>query len=150
MNNPSTSLERLHDIALPPEIPWWPLAPGWYFVITLLVLTSLWLTWRFWKKWQANAYRRVALRELDQATDITSIATVLRRTALAIAPREVVVSKTGTDWLDWLAGQCPTPIPSSIREHLSANIYSHATESIDLTELREFTVQFISQHHKPT
>ena len=99
MNNDPTSLDKLHDLALPTEIPWWPLAPGWHFVITLLILTSLWLAWRCWSKWQANAYRRAALRELASAQDLTSIAVILRRTALAIAPRELVVSKTGADWL---------------------------------------------------
>ena len=150
MDKDPTSLERLHDIALPRDIPWWPLAPGWYFVISLLALTTLWLAWRFWKNWQANAYRRAALRELDQAKDITSIATVLRRTALAIAPRELIVSKTGDAWLDWLAEQYPKPLPNSVREHLHADIYRQPAESVELSELREFAVQFISQHRKPT
>jgi hypothetical protein len=149
MNNDPTSLDRLHDVALPPDISWWPLAPGWYFIITLFVLTSLWLAWHFWSKWQANAYRREALRELASARDITSIAAILRCTALAIAPRELIVGKTSTDWLDWLDEQCPSPLPSSVRDHLTTSIYGRPAEPIDLTELREFAVHFISQHRKP-
>ena len=148
MNDPSTNLDRLHDLALPPDIAWWPLAPGWYFIITLLALTSTWIAWRFWSKWQANAYRRAALRELAIAQDITSIATILRCTALAIAPRELIVGKTNTDWLDWLAEQCPSPMPSSVRDHLSSGIYAPSTEPVDLNELREFAALFISQHRK--
>ena len=150
MNNSSTNLDRLHDLALPPDISWWPLAPGWYFIITLLALTSLWLAWRFWSKWQANAYRRAALRELASAQDITSIATILRCTALAIAPRELIIGKNSSDWVDWLAEQCPSPIPNSVRDHLSSDIYAPSSELIDLTELREFAAHFISQHRKTT
>ena len=150
MNKHTTNLDRLHDLALPPEISWWPLAPGWYFIITLFILTSSWLAWHFWSKWQANAYRREALRELASAQDITSIATILRCTALAIAPRELIVGKTSTDWVDWLAEQCPSPIPSSVRDHLASDIYAPSTEPVDLTELREFAAHFISQHRKTT
>jgi len=35
-----TSLENLYDIAMPPPIPWWPLAPGWYVVGGVLVQTA--------------------------------------------------------------------------------------------------------------
>jgi hypothetical protein len=35
-----TSLENLYDIVMPPPIPWWPLAPGWYVVGGVLVQTA--------------------------------------------------------------------------------------------------------------
>ena len=40
-----TSLERLHDIVLPPPVPWWPPAPGWYWVMGLLGALLLLVEW---------------------------------------------------------------------------------------------------------
>jgi len=110
MTNSAASLDRLHDIVLPPEVPWWPLAPGWYVVLGIGLVLVLVLVHRAWERWRANAYRRAARRELVSAQDAAAIGELLRRTALAIAPRTVIAEKTGSAWLDWLAQQCPEPL----------------------------------------
>ena len=33
-------LHRLHDLVLPPTVPGWPPAPGWYGVFALLALAG--------------------------------------------------------------------------------------------------------------
>ena len=146
MNNDPTSLDRLHDVALPPDISWWPLAPGWYFIITLLALTSLWLAWRFWSKWQANAYRRAALRELATMSSAPEIATLLRRTALVIAPRDLVAARTGAAWIDWLAAQCREPMPDQIHDQLMAGIYSPSRGQDSTVSLRDYAALWIARH----
>ena len=60
MNEAATSLDRLHDIVLPPEVSWWPPASGWYVVGGILLLLLLFLVHRARKHWLANAYRRAA------------------------------------------------------------------------------------------
>ncbi|MEI2781093.1 MAG: DUF4381 domain-containing protein, partial [Candidatus Competibacter sp.] len=80
MNAPATSLDRLHDLVLPPAVPWWPLAPGWYLVIALALVAVMWMTLRAWRQWQSNAYRREAARELASLESSAAIAELLRRT----------------------------------------------------------------------
>jgi len=150
MTNSATSLDRLHDLALPPEVSWWPLAPGWYVLFVVVLVLALVLSYRAWKKWRANSYRRAALRELAQAGDVAAIAAVLRRTALAFAPRHVIAEKNGTAWIAWLAEQSPTPLPESVRTQLTAGIYGRPAGSPNLASLHAFAESWINRHQPPS
>jgi hypothetical protein len=113
MSDDPASLDRLHDIVAPPPVPWWPPAPGWYWVLgfaaVLLVLGSI----RFCIRWQRSAYRREALAEWEhrrallaepdrRAGALAGMAELLKRTALSAFPRPQVAPLTGTDWLAFL------------------------------------------------
>lgn len=148
MNEDATSLNRLHDLVLPPDVPWWPLAPGWHALILFALVLLLAIAHRSWKNWQTNAYRRAALRELASAQDAPAIAEVLRCTALAIVPREVIADKTGTAWLDWLASQCPLPIADTVRIQLTSGVYDRPATNDDVTALRDYAARWI-EHHQP-
>jgi len=148
MKSAFTSLDRLHDIVLPPAVSWWPPAPGWYVVGGILVILILVLAHRAWKHWHANAYRRAALRELDSVNDPARIAEVLRRTALAAAPRPVIAGKTGAAWLDWLTARCPEAMPDTVREQLTVGIYRRPAADCDLAALRDYAARWI-RHHRP-
>ena len=146
MNESATSLDRLHDIALPTAVPWWPPAPAWYAVMGILLVLILALAHRAWRRHRANAYRRAALRELASARDLPSIAELLRRTALAIAPREEIARMTGEPWLAWLAARACVVIPENVREQLNSGVYARAGADQELAELREFAAHWIAHH----
>ncbi len=146
MTDPSTSLDRLHDLALPAEVPWWPLAPGWYVVASILLLLVIIVLIRLWKRWRANAYRRAALRELAAAPDTTAIAAILRRTALAIAPRSLVSEKSGNAWVDWLAAQCRDTMPGEVRAQLTLGIYARPGIDGDFAALRAYAGRWVKHH----
>lgn len=150
MKETATSLDRLHDLVLPPEVSWWPLAPGWYVVGSILLILILFLVHRAWIHRRANAYRRAALRELASANDPAGIAELLRRTALAVAPRTVIAGKTGAAWLDWLTAQCPEAMPETVREQLSAGVYRRPAADYDLAGLRDYAARWIRRHRSPT
>jgi hypothetical protein len=146
MNTDATSLDRLHDLVLPASLPWWPPAPGWFFLVALLSLGVGWISWRYWKRWQANAYRREALRQLKQLQDAPAIALLLRRTALAVAPRPEIATKTGSAWVDWLAGQCPESMPPEVKQLLSFGVYGQPDADQDVRVLRNYAVSWITHH----
>lgn len=146
MNENAVSLDRLHDLALPPPVPWWPPAPGWYVVAAVVLVLVVVLVHRAWKNWRANAYRREALRELRSAESAAAIARLLRRTALAVVPRPVVATKSGAAWLDWLSAHGPDPMPENVRAQLGAGLYDPHFESRDLTVLRDYAARWISRH----
>ena len=103
----------LRDLHLPDMVGWWPLAPGWWFLIVLAAAGVLYLLYKQFLKWRWNAARRLALSELarlqqsyEQGTDALILAKevseLLRRSMLAYAPRGDVAGLTGAGWLEWL------------------------------------------------
>ncbi len=149
MNDPATSLDRLHDLVLPAAVPWWPPAPGWYGVMGIVFVLIIYFVHLTWKSWKANAYRREALRQLTQVKDAIALAELLRCTALAIAPRQVIAEKTGSAWTDWLIAQFPEPMPDSVRTQLTAGVYGRSTADSDVHALREYAVRWIKGHRRP-
>ena len=103
----------LRDLHLPEAIAWWPLAPGWWVVIALMLLALGYLA-RIWLgKRRRSAARRHALKQLarlmadfEQHGDVVAFSSamseLLRRTMLAYAPRKEVAGLTGAEWLAWL------------------------------------------------
>ncbi|WP_136807012.1 DUF4381 domain-containing protein [Desulfosediminicola flagellatus] len=144
-----TSLENLHDLIPPSSVPFWPPAPGWYIVSALLILALLWICRHSWKRWNANGYRREALHLLQSCEHTDEIAEVLRRTALAFAPRRLIAAKSGPDWPDWLAAQCSEPMPDTVRNQLSLGIYTPSAADTDLELLRLYATRWLTSHHVP-
>lgn len=96
-------LGGLAEPAVPAPVPLTPQTAGWAVLAAILALALLaavvWLV----RRWRANAYRRAALAELAGAgDDPAAIATVLRRTVLAVWPRPAVASLSGEAWLAFL------------------------------------------------
>jgi hypothetical protein len=77
------------------------------------LLLAVWTGWRWWRRWQAAAYRRAALAELQRlkartaddaqrAPALQELSVLVKRTALAAFPRQAVASLSGTAWLEFL------------------------------------------------
>lgn len=110
----------LRDLHLPEPVSWWPLAPGWWFVIIVVAMVLIWLSRRAFANWRANAPRRFAVRELGNIENdylqhgspvqlAQQISELLRRSMLAYAPRDEVAGLTGEHWLQWLDRGLPLP-----------------------------------------
>lgn len=149
MKDDPASLDLLHDIVVPPEVPWWPLAPGWYMLLAIVLLGFTVWAYRSWASWRANAYRRVALQELSSADSIAEVSQLLRRTALKIAPRPVIASLTGSDWPEWLASCFSEPMPEACRAQLADGGYAPASCRADLETLKKYAQRWITSHHSP-
>ncbi len=110
LTDPATDpLARMQGIDLPPAIPAWPPAPGWWVLgAALLGLTAL----LWWRQRRRHALRRAALAELDAiaaahpAGDdrplVQALSRLLRRLALARHPRARVAGLQGEAWLAFL------------------------------------------------
>lgn len=94
-------LSNLRDLALPPEIPFWPPAPGWWIVAAASVATLAILIAMAVRHHRRNAYRREALRLLDSVQP-TELSALLKRAALARWPRAEVAALSGAAWLAFL------------------------------------------------
>jgi len=149
MESDIPSLEQMEDIVLPSPVDWWPLAPGWWVAFAVLGLLLLSLLLSVWLHWRRNAYRREALRELEQARDIATVAILLKRTALAIYPRDTIASLNGERWLEWLDHSASEPVPKEVRPLLLAAAYQDWGKAEVPRTLRLFARMWIKEHRKP-
>jgi hypothetical protein len=106
-------LAQLKDIHLPTPISWWPLASGWYVLISLIVLAIVYFFhWSYQRKMNAKP-KKQALEllttykeqyEKDGLAQIASarVSELLRRVALVYYPRAQVASLHGDSWIEFL------------------------------------------------
>jgi hypothetical protein len=108
-----TLLAQLSPDRAPPPLGWWPLAPGWWALVALLLLglaLAVWLRQRARqpsiKRWQRAALRELAQLQRaarqtgsDDAQLAREIQQLLRRYAVARHGRETVASLSGDAWL---------------------------------------------------
>ena len=107
----SDPLQGLRDIHLPPPVSAWPPAPGWWLLALLAIALAIVGIW-WWRRHRRRAYRRVALKQLqqlrtaaqqDQANAIIAeLSILLRRVAISRYGREEVAALYGKEWLAFL------------------------------------------------
>ncbi|GAA5121260.1 DUF4381 domain-containing protein [Luteolibacter yonseiensis] len=149
MKEDPASLDRLHDLVLPPPVPWWPPAPGWMILLAVLaVLCLMFLVSRF-MRWQADRYRREALALLDDpATPPAEWSAILKRAALAAWPREQTAHLTGKDWLAFLDRTAGMDLfLKGPARHLESIAFAPAGQA-DLVRLKTAAREWIIRHRK--
>ena len=143
------SLENLHDIVQPESLSlWWPLAPGWWLILSIMAVVLLVTACRWARAYYQNAYRRYALRLLPEAQDVGAIGSILKRVALAAYPRTEVAGLAGDDWVNWLAAHCGSPISPEVVVTLREAAYSRDQNNA-ADNLREFAHLWITTHTVP-
>lgn len=135
----------LRDIHLPDPISWWPLAPGWWVLIgVLLIVTPLLVFTWFWLK--QHRVKRAVIREFkaieaqfyvhnDAHVLAQELSKLARRAALAYDPSRATAAITGTQWWHHLARLSdPSIALSSIQSALHQAPY-RAYDDIDSNAL---------------
>ncbi len=102
MPDDRSSLSNLRDIVIPEPPPVWPLAPGAWIILGIVLAFVFFLVWRIHVQRRRNAYRKAGLRLLSSARTMHDVAIVLKRVALAVFPREQVASLYGDAWVVFL------------------------------------------------
>ena len=113
MQTDSMQLAQLREIVVPEPVGFMPQTIGWLILFVLLVVLMSWWALRRYRRWQANYYRRCALAELEvlrehmlqadqRAVALSSLAVLVKRTALHSYPREDVAALSRRDWLQFL------------------------------------------------
>jgi hypothetical protein len=147
MNEDPASLDRLHDLVVPPPVPWWPPTPGWWIVIGIVVTTLVVITAKAFIRWQANRYRREALALLDDpSTPASEWPAILKRCALAAWPRTTVAPLTGTTWERFFRESAPrdTPAPGTGTEIEDLGFNGEGGKD----ELKEAASDWVRYHRK--
>lgn len=158
MANPDP-LVHLKDIHLPPPISWWPLAPGWYVLIALLVLIAVFIFYRINTSYRHARAKKQALRllidyqkhyqkENNAALASARISELLRRVALAYYPREKVASLHGEEWVCFL-NETGKGIDFNLVKEMLLDAPFKTDQSMDLKPLFNSAQLWIKQRRVP-
>lgn len=65
----TTPLDGLHDVIAPNQVNWWPLAPAWWVLIALFLITIIGLGYYLYKRSQFSKAKRHAIKLSQQLGD---------------------------------------------------------------------------------
>jgi Ca-activated chloride channel family protein len=147
----------LIDIPLPQSVSLWPQTWTSRIAIVVLLAALVAAIWEFVRYRRANRYRREALSELERTLDAgpsptesaAQLAALVRRTALAVFPREKVASLAGPRWLAFLDGTYDRPqFSQGVGQLLVDAPYAQAPpDDSQLRSLAELVRRWIRVHH---
>ena len=101
----------LQGLQLPDAVSWWPLAPGWWLLITILCIATPLLVFLIFRMWRRNSDKRQAKKLLNSAYSqwladqnqqqlILQLNTVLKRFCRQRFPKAISLSEQR--WSDFL------------------------------------------------
>ena len=105
-------LDNLVETQVPQSISWLPQTLGWKILTILSIVLLIQKIYSTYQNYQSNAYRREALRWIEQYqktadTDFyKQLSSLLKKTALYAYKRKEVSQLTGSKWEHWLDQQC--------------------------------------------
>ena len=102
-------LAQLHDIQLPEQIGWWPLAWGWYVLLLLFMFLCIFITRAVFSRIKRRRPRRLALRMVNDVEAIASpqakaaaLNNILKRAVMAYEARQETAKLSARQWATWL------------------------------------------------
>lgn len=149
----------------PPAMPsLWPQTWGWA-VLMALVAVLIGVTLILWlRRWQANAYRRAALAELDLIQQrcqlypndhepLRDIPELLKRAALSRLGRDApgIARMGGQEWQSLLESMTQSPLSGHLTPNLTMLAYAQDRElsSVDKSAVFADCRRWLETHHDP-
>ncbi len=104
-----TNQLQLHDIQLPEQVSNLPMAPGWWILISLIIMTLVFLYKKHKKNKHLNASKKQALLMLASKDDLSATACIslLKWAAMQYFSRSQLAKIYGDSLQDFLAKQLP-------------------------------------------
>lgn len=151
----------LRDIMLPAEPGFWPLAPGWWVLIVLMVVVLGWLSLKWFrhhrkkKRWQTINEQLSEIefsfrQKQDSQRLLTELSAFLRRFVKYQLKQTTATSLAGNDWITYL-DQYDSSKPFSKHQQALTQGPFQANCDYDAEGLLNTTRSFIKQQvMKPT
>ena len=129
-------LAQLQDITTPEPISQFPMAIGWWILLTLICLIIVVLIRQF-KKYQAlRKTQKVAIKQISKnLTNLAETIRILKTAAMAYLPRNEIAALSGQQLADYLTSKLPEKNQQAFIDN-SANVWQQlyqkdASEQID-------------------
>ena len=151
-------LSELRDIHLPDPVSWWPPAPGWWIVVSVVIgflALSIW-GYRRWRKitpYRSAYHSLQGLRESYGANRqgqklVGGLSILLRRYAMSRYSREEVAGLTGHQWLAFLNKTGNTDLFTNGVGHVLVSVPYGSGESVDGEELLDLAESWLKRHKR--
>ena len=107
-------LDELKDIHLPASVDWWPLAPGWWVLATLILMVLALVVLKRSRSRKHRQLTQAAIVSLDQLAQdksldntewLKALSSLLRQIVINFHGREAGAGLVGEDWLAYLDQQ---------------------------------------------
>lgn len=136
-------LDMLKPAPEPAPISMVPQTWGWVVLAVALLLVVGLILVTIWRHRRANAYRRLALKELDRCqNDPAKAAEIVRRAALAAFPRSQVAGLTGENWTNFLGQTADlSGFSASALGNLAAAPYRKGISDPNAAELARYWIK---------
>jgi hypothetical protein len=132
--------QQLRDVHLPDAVSWWPLAYGWWVLITLALFGITALVYYLVRKRKRNAYRHSAIKELntvytlwqkqnDVAAYLQSANAILKRSVLHFTKQQGIASQSGQVWLNSLARSASSELSVEFKNAFGSQVYRPNAEA---------------------
>ena len=149
-------LAELRDIHLPDAISWWPLAPGWWLLITISLVAIVYICAMLLKGYNERLYRRQALQKIHQIQGhdqqhLIALFEILKQVANSAYPQRNFASLAANDFVHFLQNSCKTPVFKNIPDNWEALLYSNRQASSEqqkqlMEQLHSDAKSWIKQH----
>jgi len=105
---PGQSLQ-LHDIHIPEQVSNFPVAPGWWILLVLIIIMVIWLFKKFTLKKQLNAVKKQALAVLTNNPTLSAKESIslIKWAAMHYFSRHQLAKLYGEDFQNFLRQQLP-------------------------------------------
>lgn len=147
------SLDNMHDIILPDAVGFFPLAPGWYIVLALVVALLFHFAVKTYKHYKRSLYRREALKEFHsyKEKDIKSaIALILlaKRVGMSAYGRENIANLSEDSWWDFMQQHSKSKVSTEERKNISKLLYddTYEMQSREYDTIKQFVLLWINSH----
>lgn len=143
----------LRDIHLPDDVPWWPLANGWWLLIALfiIVIICIYCFRRYLLKRHSLSY--LAKKELcliqqqrnSPEAYFKALYLLLRQIVRLLPGAEQYNRDESCQWFLWLLEQCELSVCSEeLQQQLTIIPYTNkSNKSIEINELEQLTIRII-------
>ena len=155
-------LAQLRDLHLPQAVADWPPALGWWLLAGLVLFGLVWFMRALYRRYQSNAYRRFAQRELtaivaehattqDARRALSALQFLMKRVAMTAFNRAEVAALTGVAWTQFLDATSATSQFSLGPGELLIDGPYEATQdhsSQELTALFSICAEWLKNHSR--
>jgi len=122
------SLNNLHDITVPERVGFFPMAPGWYVVLLLLLTLLFHFGYSYYKAYKKEQYRRDAKKELETLNDknrenAIALLALAKKVGITAYGRAVVVPLQGDNWWDFIASHSKAKVDPKLRVLIVTLLY---------------------------